>query len=261
MKCLYRVRPYEAVSGAANEIYEKWSRYIEKNLKSMSFIKYRSTIRRIVRDFSKLPLLPLQKARIGVVGEILVKFHPTANNQIVDIIENEGAECVMPDLADFLFYTFSTGIFRYEELAFPKKTKRNAKLFVWFMERYRSYIKKVLKKSRRFEPPSLIYDLMKGVDDIVQLGNITGEGWFLTAEMVELIKSGVTSIACVQPFACLPNHVTGKGMIKELRNRYPKANISAIDYDPGSSEVNQLNRLKLLLSNAKPGRHPDEKIS
>ena len=260
MKCLYRVRPYEAVSGAANEIYEKWSRYIEKNLKSMSFIKYRSTIRRIVRDFSKLPLLPLQKARIGVVGEILVKFHPTANNQIVDIIENEGAECVMPDLADFLFYTFSTGIFRYEELAFPKKTKRNAKLFVWFMERYRSYIKKVLKKSRRFEPPSLIYDLMKGVDDIVQLGNITGEGWFLTAEMVELIKSGVTSIACVQPFACLPNHVTGKGMIKELRNRYPKANISAIDYDPGSSEVNQLNRLKLLLSNAKPGRHPDEKI-
>ena len=166
----------------------------------------------------------------------------------------------MPDLADFLFYTFSTGIFRHEELAFPKKTERNARFLVWALELYRRRIKKVLSASRRFEAPSLIYDLMKGVDDIVQLGNITGEGWFLTAEMVELIKSGVPSIACVQPFACLPNHVTGKGMIKELRNRFPGANISAIDYDPGASEVNQLNRLKLLLSNAPVGRNPDEPI-
>ena len=164
----------------------------------------------------------------------------------------------MPDLADFLFYSFSTGIFRHEELAFPKKTERNARLFVWLMERYRTYMKRCLRRSRRFEAPTLIYKLMKGVDDIVQTGNIMGEGWFLTAEMVELIKDGVSSIACVQPFACLPNHVTGKGMIKELRRRYPDANISAIDYDPGSSEVNQLNRLKLLLSNAPAGRHPDE---
>ncbi|MBO4508335.1 MAG: 2-hydroxyglutaryl-CoA dehydratase, partial [Spirochaetaceae bacterium] len=154
--------------------------------------------------------------------------------------------------------TFSTGIFRHEKLAFPKKTERNARLLVWGMELYRKYIKKCLRKSRRFEPPSSIYDLMKGVNDIVQLGNITGEGWFLTAEMVELINEGVPSIACVQPFACLPNHVTGKGMIKELRRRYPGANISAIDYDPGSSEVNQLNRLKLLLANAPLGKHPDE---
>ena len=117
---------------------------------------------------------------------------------------------------------------------------------------------KYLKHSRRFEAPSSIFKLMKGVDDIVQLGNMTGEGWFLTAEMVELIEEGAPSIACVQPFACLPNHVTGKGMIKELRRRFPGANISAIDYDPGSSEVNQLNRLKLLLSNAPVGTHPDE---
>ena len=119
-------------------------------------------------------------------------------------------------------------------------------------------MKKTLKKSHRFDAPTIIYDLMKGVDDIVQIGNITGEGWFLTAEMVELIHSGCPSIACVQPFACLPNHVTGKGMIKELRRRYPQANIAAIDYDPGSSEVNQINRLKLLLSNAPIGNHPDE---
>ncbi|MDE7383138.1 MAG: 2-hydroxyglutaryl-CoA dehydratase, partial [Treponemataceae bacterium] len=123
---------------------------------------------------------------------------------------------------------------------------------------YRKKMIKYLNKSKRFDPPTQIYKMMKGVNDIVQLGNITGEGWFLTAEMVELIEGGTPSIACVQPFACLPNHVTGKGMIKELRRRFPGANISAIDYDPGSSEVNQLNRLKLLLSNAPAGRHPDE---
>jgi coA-substrate-specific enzyme activase domain protein len=203
--------------------------------------------------------LPQRKPRIGVVGEILVKFHPTANNDIFSTIEREGAECVVPDLADFLFYSFSNGIFRHRKLAFSKKTERNARLLVWALELFRKTIKKELKKSRRFDPPSSIYDLMRGVDDIVQLGNITGEGWFLTAEMVELIEEGVPNIACVQPFACLPNHVTGKGMIKELRTRYPDANIAAIDYDPGSSEVNQLNRLKLLLANAPEGRHPDEK--
>ncbi|MBO4318994.1 MAG: 2-hydroxyacyl-CoA dehydratase, partial [Treponema sp.] len=258
MRILYRVRPYEKVPGSANALYEKWDGRAQIALKSLSIRKYHKLIKGIVRDFDNLPLVPVKKPRVGVVGEILVKFHPTANNQIVDVIEREGAECVMPDLADFLFYTFSTGIFRHKELAFPKKTERNAKMLVWFLELYRKYMKKALNKSHRFESPTIIYDLMKGVDDIVQLGNITGEGWFLTAEMVELIHSGCPSIACVQPFACLPNHVTGKGMIKELRRRYPAANIAAVDYDPGSSEVNQLNRLKLLLSNAPVGRHPDE---
>ena len=167
----------------------------------------------------------------------------------------------MPDLADFFFYSFSDDIIRNRDLGFSNKKKRLAKLLIWALELYRRQMKKSLKKSRRFEPPSSIYDMMDGVDDIVQLGNQTGEGWFLTAEMVELINEGAPSIACVQPFACLPNHVTGKGMIKELRRRFPKANISAIDYDPGSSEVNQLNRLKLLLSNAPIGKHPDETSS
>ena len=259
MRVLYRTRPYEATPGSANVLYEKWNSKAMKSLKSNSSIVYHKLIRGIIKDFDALPLLPIKKPRVGVVGEILVKFHPTANNDIFGTIEREGAECVVPDLADFFFYSSSTGIFRHEQLAFPKKTEKNARLIVWALELYRNYIKRQLKKSRRFDPPSSIYDLMKGVNDIVQLGNITGEGWFLTAEMVELINEGVPSIACVQPFACLPNHVTGKGMIKELRKRFPGANIAAIDYDPGSSEVNQLNRLKLLLSNAPEGRHPDEK--
>ena len=259
MRVLYRTRPYEAIPGSANQLYEKWNAIAEEMFKErVSFKAFHKLLKNIIQDFDKLPLKPIKKPRVGVVGEILVKFHPTANNQIVETIEREGAECVMPDLLDFFFYSFATGIFRHDQLAFPEKTKRNAKLLVWALELYRRKMKKYLNKSRRFEAPNSIYKMMKGVDDIVQLGNITGEGWFLTAEMVELIHEGAPSIACVQPFACLPNHVTGKGMIKELRRRFPSANISAIDYDPGSSEVNQLNRLKLLLSNAPVGNHPDE---
>ncbi|MDD6295760.1 MAG: acyl-CoA dehydratase activase-related protein [Treponema sp.] len=258
MRVLYRTRPYEAVAGSANKLYEKWNTIAERTLKHCSIIKYHRLLKHIIRDFDRLELVPVKKPRVGVVGEILVKFHPTANNKLVETIEAEGAECVMPDLADFLFYSFSNGIFRHEKLAFPKKTETLAKFFVWFLELYRKDMKRYLRKSHRFDPPCSIYELMKGVDDIVQLGNITGEGWFLTAEMVELIHAGVPSIACVQPFACLPNHVTGKGMIKELKRRFPGSNISAIDYDPGSSEVNQLNRLKLMLSNAPVGKHPDE---
>ncbi len=258
MRVLYRTRPYELVAGSADLLYEKWNAAASEQLKSLSVRGYHRLIKGIVHEFDALPLKEGRKPRVGVVGEILVKFHPTANNDIFRTIEEEGAECVVPDLADFLFYSFSTGIYKHHKLAFPKKAERNARFFVWALELYRSKIKSELRSSRRFDPPSLIYDLMDGVDDIVQLGNVTGEGWFLTAEMVELIEEGVPSIACVQPFACLPNHVTGKGMIKELRSRFPEANIAAIDFDPGSSEVNQLNRLKLLLSNAPPGRHPDE---
>lgn len=258
MRVLYRTRPYEAVPGSANELYEKYNLRGIEQLKSLSIRGYHRLIRDIVRDFDNLPLRMVHKSRVGVVGEILVKFHPTANNDIFGTIEKEGAECVVPDLADFLFYSFINGVYKHQKLAFPKSAERNAHLLVWFLELYRSEIKKRLNASKRFTPPESIYNLREGVDDIVQLGNMTGEGWFLTAEMIELIHTGVPSIACVQPFACLPNHVTGKGMIKELRRRFPESNIAAIDFDPGASEVNQLNRLKLLLANAPKGAHPDE---
>ncbi len=258
MRVLYRVRPYEAEPGSANKLYEKWNAKAEEMLKSNSIFKYRKLIRGIIRDFDRLPILPVKKPRVGVVGEILVKFHPTANNDIVNVIEKEGAECVMPDLMDFLFYTFSDGVFRHRELAFPKSEERNGRIAVWAIGLYRKYMEKLLRKSRRFDPPTSIWKMMDSVKGLVQIGNISGEGWFLTAEMVELIHEGVPSIACVQPFACLPNHITGKGMIKALRKKFPGSNISAIDFDPGASEVNQLNRLKLLLSNAPIGKNPDE---
>ncbi|OHT01512.1 CoA-substrate-specific enzyme activase [Tritrichomonas foetus] len=262
MRVLYRTRPYELVPGSADEMYEKWNKRACEQLKSISLLGYNKLIRDIVHDFDNLPLRRIQKPRIGVVGEILVKFHPTANNDIVKTIEAEGAEAVVPDLADFIVYCLSQGQYKHKVLSSPWTASIISKALLAFAEMYRWQMKKSLSESRRFTAPRSVNVLQKEVDDIVQLGNITGEGWLLTAEMVELIHDKVPNIACVQPFACLPNHVTGKGMIKELRRRFPESNISAIDYDPGASEVNQLNRLKLLLANAQKGVHPDDtKIS
>lgn len=258
MRVLYRTRPYEAVPDSANELHKKYSVLIKEALKDMKGSVYKKIIRDIVKDFDSLPLKKIRKPRVGVVGEILVKFHPEANNDIVGTIEREGAECVVPDLLDFFLYSSMCGIYNNTYIENSKTKQFTSRFAIWLIENYRKPIKEALKKSKRFIPQDTIYKLAESVDGILQLGNTTGEGWFLTAEMIELIHSGVPNIACIQPFACLPNHVTGKGMIKELRRRYPQANISAIDFDPGASEVNQLNRLKLLLANAEPGKHPDE---
>jgi predicted nucleotide-binding protein (sugar kinase/HSP70/actin superfamily) len=258
MRCLLRTRPYELVPGSADALYEQLNALCIKQLKSLNIFPFYRLQKQIVEEFDKLPLRDVRKPRIGVVGEILVKFHPTANNEIVKIIEAEGGECVMPDLTDFMFYAVSQGEYKYHKLSEPRSLKFWSWLLVWYMELYRIQMKKSLNASKRFLAPESIWTMQKKLEDIVQLGNVCGEGWLLTAEMLELIHSGVPSIACIQPFACLPNHVTGKGMIKELRRRCPESNIAAIDYDPGAREVNQLNRLKLMLSNAPLGSHPDE---
>ena len=257
MRVLYRTRPYEKEEGSSNKLYKFYANKIKEEIGGMNFTSYHRIIKEIVTSFDSLPLRNIRKPRVGVVGEILVKFHPLANNDIFSTIEKEGAECVVPDLVDFFLYTLYAGIYKNTELDHKFFKSLTFKAGITFIEFYRGYAKKMLKNSKRFTPMTSIYDLAKSVDDILQLGNMTGEGWFLTAEMIELIKMGVPNIACVQPFACLPNHVTGKGMIKELRRRYKNVNISPIDFDPGASEVNQLNRLKLLLANAKIGDHPD----
>ena len=180
----------------------------------------------------------------------MVKFLPAANNHLVDLLESEGAEAVVPDLLDFLNYCFYNQTFKVEKLGFAKKQKMLGNLGIKAIEWLRAPATEAFKKSKHFAPPAKIEDLGKMACEIVSLGNQTGEGWFLTGEMLELIHSGASNIVCTQPFACLPNHVVGKGVIKELRRRYPQANIVAIDYDPGASEVNQLNRIKLMLSTA-----------
>lgn len=250
MRVLYKVRPYEKIPGSANELYEKWVEKCKKSCRNGKHRQFKSNVWNIVHDFDELEITNVKKPKVGLVGEILVKFHPTANNNIVDIVESEGAEAVMPDLIDFLLYSAYDSTFKYKYLAGKRKDKILSNLLIEIIEFYRKDMKKALKASSRFEPPKSIQELAAGVNGIVSLGNQTGEGWFLTAEMVELIESGTENVVCMQPFACLPNHVTGKGMIKELKRRYSYANIAAIDYDPGASEVNQLNRIKLMLSTA-----------
>lgn len=248
MRVLYRVRPYEKIKGSANALYDRWMEKCKKSLREGNSKEFRQNIRNIVRDFDNLEINDMVKPKVGLVGEILVKFHPTANNEIVDILESEGAEAVMPDLMDFFLYMAVHADFRYRHLSGSLKHYLVSSVVIHVIEYYRREMKKALKKSKRFTAPKTIHELAHEASKVLSLGHITGEGWFLTAEMIELIKDGANNIVCMQPFACLPNHVTGKGMIKELKNQYPQSNIIAIDYDPGASEVNQLNRIKLMLS-------------
>ena len=252
MRCLYRMRPYEEVPGSANALHQKWEERCKEFVSGdhLSFRKFNKMCKQIVEEFDALPIKDIKKPRVGIVGEILVKFSPTANNHIVDLLEHEGAEAVMPDLIDFMLYCFYNQIYKAEHLGTSKKSAMVSKLGIQAIEFLRGSARKALRASKHFDEQANIYDLVKYAEPIVSIGNQTGEGWFLTGEMIELLHTNVPNIVCTQPFGCLPNHVVGKGVIKELRKRYPKANIVAIDYDPGASEVNQLNRIKLMLSTA-----------
>ena len=250
MRVLYRVRPYEKVKGSANHLHEVWKKRCIKSLEKARYGEFKKNIRGIIRDFDRLPITDEKKPRVGIVGEILVKFLPDANNHLVELLEEEGAEAVMPDLLDFMFYSFYNSNFKAEYLGKSTKAAKLCNMAISALEAYRGFLRKELERSDRFTAPPHIEELAEYAKPIVSLGNQTGEGWFLTGEMVELIKQGAPNIVCTQPFACLPNHIVGKGVIKEIRHEYPGANIVAIDYDPGASEVNQLNRIKLMLTQA-----------
>ena len=252
MRCLYATRPYEKVPGSAEQLHKKWRAICTKAVskRNPAMNEYRRIVRAIVKDFDELPRRPVKKPRVGVVGEILVKFSPLANNHIVDLLEREGAEAVMPDLLDFMYYSFYNLNFKAENLGFSKKGAFLCNVGIKLMDWFRADAKAALRKSKHFTEPGDIRHMAETSSKFVSLGNMTGEGWFLTGEMLELIESGVKNIVCTQPFGCLPNHVVGKGVIKQLRASYPDANIIAVDYDPGASEVNQLNRIKLMLAMA-----------
>ena len=252
MRCVYRMRPYEKEKGSVEAVHQKWLKRCQEfvSAKHMSFFKFRKMCRQMIADFDAIPVTGEVKPRVGIVGEILVKFAPAANNHLVELLESEGAEAVVPDLLDFMLYCFYNQIYKADHLGMSKKAALISKLGIDALEFLRGSARKAFEKSKNFTPPVRIYQTVEYAKTIVSIGNQTGEGWFLTGEMVELIHSGVNNIVCTQPFGCLPNHVVGKGVIKELRRQYPLSNIVAIDYDPGASEVNQLNRIKLMLSTA-----------
>ena len=248
MRVLYRVRPYEVVEGSANKLYEYYREKAFENLINGSKSEMNKIVKEIVKAFDTLEINNEVKPKVGIVGEILVKYHPTANNNIVDVLENEGAEVVVPELLDFFLYCCYNSKFKNRYLSGSKITKTVCDIAISYIEAYRKFVIKELQNSERFGYPTTISHLAEKAANVVSLGNQTGEGWLLTGEMVELIENNVNNIVCIQPFACLPNHVTGKGMIKALKAKYPLANIIAVDYDPGASEVNQLNRIKLMMS-------------
>ncbi|MDV8113769.1 acyl-CoA dehydratase activase-related protein [Bacillus sp. BAU-SS-2023] len=248
MKVLYRVRPYEQYKGSANKLYQKHLEICKDSLKKASLSNFKENIYNIVKEFDEFPIKEQDKPRVGLVGEILVKFHPLANNNIVDILEAEGVEVVVPELMNFFLSCAYNTYYKSEHLLDKKYKKLGGKLMKDTIEMYQKYYSNALKNSKRFNMPESIETLANKASKIVSIGNQAGEGWLLTAEMVELIESGVGNIVCMQPFACLPNHITGKGVIKELKRIYKSANIVPIDYDPGASEVNQINRIKLMLS-------------
>ncbi len=252
MTVLYKTRPYEAVPGSANELADKMRALCAKSFEDphLSIHKFNKVIKTIINEFDNLPLLDIKKPRVGVVGEILVKFHPTANNNIVELLEKEGAEAVVPDFMGFFLYCAQNGKFKTEHLGASRKSLFINNIVIAVIEGFRRRSNKLLKKSERFHAPMHIKDLQKLSVPYVSSGNQTGEGWLLTSEMIELINSGTKNIVCCQPFGCLPNHIVGKGVIKELRLAFPDANIIAVDYDAGASEVNQLNRIKLMFSTA-----------
>jgi len=260
MRVLYRVRPYEKIPGSAELLYRKWMERCKAQLGTDNKQTFIDNLQEIVRDFDQLALSSVNKPRVGVVGEILVKYHPAANNHIVRVLEQEGAEVVVPDMLDFFLYCAYDQVYRARYLSGKTSELLLGKYFIHYLEKFRQPMKYFLESSHRFQAPTSIYHKANLASQIMSLGHHCGEGWFLTGEMIDFIQHGIPNIVCVQPFGCLPNHVTGKGMIKELRRNYPEANITAIDYDPGASEINQINRLKLMLSvahrNIKTTREP-----
>ena len=250
MRVVNATRPYELEEGSVERLYRKWNEIARRNVLNRSRSEFRRNVRQIVKEFDEIPLRDIRKPKVGVVGEILVKYHPNANNDIVSIIEQEGGEAVVPDLMDFMMYCMKNYDFNYHKMAGTLGWYMMSKAGIEAINHFRKIVAEALRESRRFEPPLHVDQIAEKAETVTSLGTQCGEGWLLAGEMTELIDSGVENIVCLQPFACLPNHVTGKGMIKPLRKHNPRSNIAAIDYDPGASDVNQLNRIKLMMTTA-----------
>ena len=250
MKLLFGTRPYEKIKGTAQNVYEKWVYLCGKSLQTGSLKEFKNNIYAMVDDFLEIETKDTIKPRVGIVGEILIKYHAFGNDNLVKRFEAEGAEVFSPELMGFVKYVCYNAI---EKQKILKTSKAGAWVYARvldLLDLYEAPVRKALKGTK-YRPVTNIYHLGKNVEGVLSTGNQTGEGWFLTAEMLELIHDGINNIVCVQPFACLPNHIVGKSVIKKIRELHPLSNIVAIDYDPGASHANQIKRIKLMLTVAK----------
>lgn len=266
MKCLYRVRPYEVEKGSANKLYELWDTIVRETIEHHGYSKtaaktpsikkgylpYNVLAKEIVKSFDALPLRNIpRKVRVGVVGEILVKYQPDANNHVVDVIESQDCEAVVPGIMEFMTTRPYITDWNEKNLGMGGNKTLYA-LMRKGLDLYNAPIKAALATSNgKFKQDEPMPELVKKAAEVTSIGVQAGEGWLLTAEILELIEQGCPNVICAQPFACLPNHVTGRGMFGKIRRLHPEANIVSIDYDPGASEANQLNRIKLMIAAAK----------
>lgn len=249
-----QVRPYETVQGATDNMVDLWESRMLAEMKDgngLSFRSMKKNFGRIIADFDTIPVTGEQKIRVGVVGEIYIKYSPLGNNNLENFLLSEGAEPVVPGLIDFIiFKTYNRDV--DVDLYGGKWMKQKAvRIFKNYMEKCQNAMIDAIKAHGRFRAPEPFEHLHALVKGYLGDGNKMGEGWLLTAEMLELIHSGTPNIVCTQPFGCLPNHIVGKGMIRKLKDDYPWSNIVAIDYDPGATKINQENRIKLMLANAR----------
>ena len=252
-KMLYKNRPYEKNKGETEKLFCDWFERIEKLCVNGNKKEFSASIYQIVEDFENIELdTSIKKPKVGIVGEILIKYHPYGNNFVANILEKEGAEVVLPDFLGFVKYTVINQVIANEMFVNKKLNAMLSRVGIKLIDLYEKDVLNALSKSKKgYLPPTDIWHLAENVKKVLSTGNQTGEGWFLTAEMLEYMENGIQNIICVQPFACLPNHVVGKGVIKTIRDNYPEANIVPVDYDPGASQSNQVNRIKLLMTVAK----------
>ncbi|MEG2183530.1 MAG: acyl-CoA dehydratase activase [Cloacibacillus sp.] len=250
MRLLLRTRPYERDKGESMRLHDLWAARIKENIRAGSWLRFKSDVREMTRDFAAVPIDDIKRPRVGITGEILVKYHANANERLVELIEEEGGEAVLPDMSSFISYCLYDAVYAGKGLAGAFLPRLFSEAGLWAIEKIKAPIAEALHGTR-FGVPHKIEELARLGGSVVSQANQAGEGWLLTAEMMALIESGVTNVLCVQPFACLPNHVTGKGVIKELKRRFKGANILPLDYDASVSTTNQLNRIKLLMATAK----------
>ena len=260
-KLLYKNKAYEINKGETEKLYYKWLEKCKKLSVESNTKEFNQSLYDMVNDFEQIKLdTTKEKPKVGIVGEILIKYHPFGNNYCTDLLDREGAEVVMPDLMGFVKYVMMNGVVKGKILGKGGFTSKIYKTAIKVVDTIEKDYKKALEGSKKgYLPPCNIEELAEMVEEILSTGNQTGEGWILTAEMLEFMNHGIENIICLQPFACLPNHVVGKGVIKTIRNKYPEANISPIDYDPGASQSNQINRIKLLITIAKDNMKLQEK--
>ena len=248
-----QTRPYELQKGETDALIARWNEDLIAQFNrghGLSRKEMAQNLSRIVADFDAIERSRERKTRVGIVGEIYVKYSPLGNNRLEEFLLAEGCEPVLPGLVDFCLYSIYNSVIDHELYGRSGKRAAIYKFVYQFLLGKQADIIKIMKKDGNFRPPMPFDEVRKKSHAIIGEGVKMGEGWLLPAEMVELISEGVGNIICTQPFGCLPNHIAGKGMIRKIREVYPQANIVAVDYDPGASKINQENRIKLMLSSA-----------